>query len=638
MLKTTFRSMSWNIEGIRNSSFGLQHFIDLHSPSLICISEPQSYQCDISSTLQNISPSYSYHLNSEDLFDEYLPLVKSKAKGGTLLLWSSELDPYITILPTPTSAILPCRVSLPGLIISYHICIYLPTAGKDDQFVSELAALEVMITDIYEKHDGLCPVFIRGDGNASSKNVFRSTLLQHFLSKHNIHRVQIPHLTYHHFVGDGLFDSDLDVVLYTNTPGCREVYCSVVCKVQNPLVDSLHDIVFSEFTLPPAPPPPPPSLANITAPKVPNTRQKILWSQEGISKYEAAVSSELARLESTWGESAASSPSSMASLLSSTYSLLCTAAAATNRAINLGIPRTPQPRRSPHIKKLQLKLLAANRFLSRSKNPASAVSCAAAVSAAATAVSLARAELKQAVRAQQRQDSFDRDRKLNSIISGNCSGVFKSIKSAKTSSSKIQTIRVGSQTYHGANVPDGFYDSLSRLKCPDMSVIETTPQFMSTLADYDNIIKFCKTRQPIPAISPEQSCEILKSVRSDVNDFYSITANHFLHAGPAGINHFHFLLSTIINNVNLVGLDELNTAWSCILYKGHSKDKESDRSYQNISTCPFIAKCADLYVGKLNNLGWLSCQAETQFQGESFSHELAAVLFTETIQYSLFVN
>ena len=267
-----------------------------------------------------------------------------------------------------------------------------------------------------------------------------------------------------------------------------------------------------------------------------------------------------------------------------------------------------------------------------------AVPCAAAISAAATAVSVARAELKRAVRAQQRQDSFDRDLKLNSVISGNCSAIFKSIKSAKTSSSKIQTIHVGSQTYHGENVPDGFYDSMSRLKCPDMSVIENTPQFTSTLADYENIIKFCKSRQPIPAISPEQSSEILKSVRPDVNDFYSITANHFIHAGPAGLAHFHFLLSTVINNVNLAGLDELNTAWSCILYKGHSKDKESDRSYRNISTCPFIAKCADLYVGKLNNPGWLACQAETQFQGEGSSHELAAVLFTETIQYSLFVN
>ena len=187
-------------------------------------------------------------------------------------------------------------------------------------------------------------------------------------------------------------------------------------------------------------------------------------------------------------------------------------------------------------------------------------------------------------------------------------------------------------------MPDGFFDSMSRLKCPDMSAIETTPHFKSTLADYENIIKFCKTRQPIPAISLDQASDILKSVRSDVNDFYSITANHFIHAGAAGISHFHFLLSTVISNVNLAGLDELNTAWSCIIYKGHSKDKESDRSYRNISTCPFIAKCADLYVGRLNNPGWKACQAETQFQGEGSSHELAAVLFTETIQYSLFVN
>ena len=187
-------------------------------------------------------------------------------------------------------------------------------------------------------------------------------------------------------------------------------------------------------------------------------------------------------------------------------------------------------------------------------------------------------------------------------------------------------------------MPDGFFEIMSRLKCPDMSAIETSPHFKSTLADYKNIIKFCKTRQPIPAISPDQSAEILKSVRSEVNDFYSITANHFIHAGSAGFAHFHFLLSIVISNVHLAGLDELNTVWSCIIYKGHSKDKESDLSYRNISTCPFFAKCADIYVGRLNKPGWKAYQAETQFQGEGSSHELAPVLFTETIQYSLFVN
>ena len=179
---------------------------------------------------------------------------------------------------------------------------------------------------------------------------------------------------------------------------------------------------------------------------------------------------------------------------------------------------------------------------------------------------------------------------------------------------------------------------MSRLKHPDLSNIEKTPHFQSTLYDYKNIVKMCESRQKMPPISVEQSTEILRCVKPEVNDYYSITANHFINAGPAGIHHFHFLLSTVISNVNLAGLDELNTAWACILYKGHSKDKESDRSYRNISTCPFLAKCIDIYAGKLYGAGWAECQAETQFQGEGSSHELAALLFTETIQCSLFLN
>ena len=134
--------------------------------------------------------------------------------------------------------------------------------------------------------------------------------------------------------------------------------------------------------------------------------------------------------------------------------------------------------------------------------------------------------------------------------------------------------------------------------------------------DYDNIVNICKTRQAIPPISAGQSAEILYTVRADVNDFYSITANHFIHAGVPGLQHHHFILSTIITNVNLSHVEELNTAWSCILYKGHKKDKESDRSYRNICSCPFMAKCIDVYIGRLYSSGWANIQAETQFQGE----------------------
>ena len=134
------------------------------------------------------------------------------------------------------------------------------------------------------------------------------------------------------------------------------------------------------------------------------------------------------------------------------------------------------------------------------------------------------------------------------------------------------------------------------------------------------------------------SADILYSVRADVNDFYSITANHFINAGQPGIDHHHFILSAIVDNINLSSIDELNTAWACILYKGHQKDKESDRSYRTISTCPFIAKCVDIYIGRPNSGRWNSVQAETQFQGEGSSHELSALLLTETILHSTLVS
>ena len=231
--------------------------------------------------------------------------------------------------------------------------------------------------------------------------------------------------------------------------------------------------------------------------------------------------------------------------------------------------------------------------------------------------------------------SFRRDCKLTKGFSA----LLKSIKSSKASAvGKISSIRVGSHKYSGESVPDGFFDSMSRLEHPNMSKIHNSPHFHSTLFDFDNITKICNSGRRIPPICPAVSAEILKSIRGEVNDFYSITANHFINAGAPGLQLHHFILSTIIMNVNLSVVDELNTAWACIIYKGHKKDKESDRSYRNISVCPLMAKSADLYIGRLYGAGWAEKQAETQFQGEGSSHELAALLFTETIQHSIFFN
>ena len=122
----------------------------------------------------------------------------------------------------------------------------------------------------------------------------------------------------------------------------------------------------------------------------------------------------------------------------------------------------------------------------------------------------------------------------------------------------------------------------------------------------------------------------------DVTDFFGLTPNHYNHAGPAGWDHFYKLLNALISDISNIIIFEVNAVHACIYFKGHGKDKSSSRSYRTISTCPVVAKALDLYICDLSIDAWNNDQAETQFQGEGSSHELAAVLLTETIQHSLY--
>ena len=121
-----------------------------------------------------------------------------------------------------------------------------------------------------------------------------------------------------------------------------------------------------------------------------------------------------------------------------------------------------------------------------------------------------------------------------------------------------------------------------------------------------------------------------------MTDFYSITAKHYTNAGPAGIKHFQLLLNTFLIDVSLLTITEINRVFATILFKGHQKDKTSDRSYRTISICPLVAKGLDLHIKDINMKKWSEDQADTQYQGEGSSHELAALLLTKTIQFSLF--
>ena len=596
---------------------------------LIFLSEPMLHQCDLHLLLGPFLGMYDAHLNSEDSHDQDLALDKVKARGGTMIMWHTSLTPFITVIPTESSSFQTILLKLPETVLSLHTAIYLPTSGKEDQFFSTLANLKDHYEEMQSKYPE-APHFIRGDANSNPNNINRFNLFSHFCSSLSLSRLRLHHPTYHHFVGEGNFDSEIDVILH-HGKDASETLVDIVCKLSSPLVNSHHDIILTKCKLPSALLPPP-EHDLVTAPRVTNNRIKIVWNDDGIENYESLVGSSLPSLRERWGNP--SSRSSISLLLSSTYSFLSFAASSTNKSVDLSLTRNKKPRVCPEIRRKERNVLRCKKSLdsiiSNSPSPQS-------IQTARDVLRTAKASLRQAVRSAESELRNKRDENLFNILSTNPSAAHRAIKSAKNdAASEIQNLKVNDKVYTGNNVPDGFYDSLSSLKAPNMSPIYSSPHFQETLLDYQNVLKIAREGSMIPPISPKHSTELLHSLKASVNDFYSITPSHFINAGFEGLEHFHFLLNIIIEEINLSSLEELNTIWACILYKGHRKDKESDRSYRTISTCPLLAKALDSYVGSLYHDGWADAQAETQFQGSGSSHELAALLLTESVNFSLF--
>ena len=136
------RALTWNIEGIKPHQHFLADLLQDQLPDIALFSEPQIYQSDISPCISSLGNEYCFYLNSDDLYDMDLPLVKSQARGGTLALWRKWLDPYVNIHPVKTSSFLPLVLQLPGTKTSVHIGLYLPTSGKEEEFVSEACKSE----------------------------------------------------------------------------------------------------------------------------------------------------------------------------------------------------------------------------------------------------------------------------------------------------------------------------------------------------------------------------------------------------------------------------------------------------------------------------------------------------------------
>ena len=133
------------------------------------------------------------YLNSDDLHDPELAMIRSRIMGGTLVMWATHLDPFVTVHQPASSSATALILQIPGYNVSIHVAIYLPTSGKENDFISDLTHLRISIMEFNEEYPGPI-IFIRGDSNVNKNNRSRTLLFKQLLDNLCLLQVHIYHI------------------------------------------------------------------------------------------------------------------------------------------------------------------------------------------------------------------------------------------------------------------------------------------------------------------------------------------------------------------------------------------------------------------------------------------------------------
>ena len=338
-----------------------------------------------------------------------------------MIVWKKEFDAHITVHPVTTSSFLPIIFSPPGAPVSIHIALYLPTSGKENEFIEQICLLRLTVEELLDKYPN-CLIFLRGDSNVNSNNKSRFKMFSDLLSHFSLVTIPLYHKTYHHFLGGGLFDSEIDIIAVPKSLPLSEKVTDILCSKEHTEVDSHHDVIVSCLAIPTVDIEDDTSKL-LTAPRVLNLRKRIIWSEDAITKYQAILSSLLPKLRNDWY---ASSPSSFSVLLKATNEVLDYVATETNKSVLLNAP--PKLKRMavpPDIRKAHIELKKAhNIFKLASVGDKSRTS---------TALTKAKQSYRLAVRRQNHSDNLKRDSLLFTIYTTDSSTLLKKIRFSKRS-------------------------------------------------------------------------------------------------------------------------------------------------------------------------------------------------------------
>ena len=509
---------------------------------------------------------------------------------GTAIGWAKDADKHVSKVPVVSERFCGLKYSdkaTDTFMLAYSA--YLPTSGKDDEFLEVLSLLSFDIQNNFIEN---CCLLIGLDANQSEKSSRRRTeAMDKFRNQYSLKTILTSNKpTFHH--NNQTSVSQIDHILYF-IPKSSKVSVKMhkhLCKLDYFSNLSSHDVIVGNISLP--------SIKSVENEKDYSTTYtdfpvaKPLWNEDGLPGYQKQSSEILQSLLSKFNQP------EFIPVLSELFSKMLVISAENNfetvtPAKNISSIKKPyfsSEHKSAYIE--HERVCKEWRRQGRPQDPNHPLK----IGKQCSQRNLQRISRdEESMKAKQTHEDLMTTFKLDI---GQVCKKLKKIRGEHSKSSNIPFIETLNGTYSGNNILEGFCANTETLCFEDE---DNSGHEFYKMCYEDNMIIFDIAKQEdikIPQMSFKQFKDILfkKLKLNKACDIYKLTVEHLRYAGDETLSLILFLINQIIDNINYLSSTQLNTSVASIVFKSKNRPVSHHKSYRQVRVTPLLGRIVDEFI------------------------------------------
>ena len=538
-------------------------------------------------------------------------------------MWHADINTSVCSVSNTNARFTGIKLSFPGAKI-LAISAYLPTSGKDDEFLDCLAELSDYIT---HNTDPTFSIILGLDSNCSEKSTSRRCQgFKDFCNDHSLQKICLSKPTFHHT--NGLSESNIDYFLISQGSKCSLDRIFSQCINDYPSNFSSHDPIFASLLVPSL------DLPTTKTDQYSHsytdfTQSKVIWSENKIQEYQCVAAKILAEYEEFF------KTPEFIPLKCQLYSNLLVKAAEVCLEMKKNTPEK-KPRYPPRLHQAWMHLRRCFKIwkiTGKRKDP----SCESFL-----LYKQARGNFQHIRRYMDNLKTIKTNNTLMQTSFSDQKRYFSLIKTlcGKKKEQCVTELHTPAGKYFGKDTLEGFARDAELLAEADEENSEFDRDFYKLCIQDNHYIFEFKGEDAVKL--PRMRTEDLENIiekqmkRGKACDVYKLTAEHIKFCGKEAQAVLLNLMNDILDNIYYLTCPQVKQGLGTACYKGKMKPRSQSSSYRRITVTPQLGSILDRYIDPIAEKSFQKYQSPDQYGfTKNISYIMAALLRGECQRWAL---